>query len=697
MKTNYFRLGILVFFSLVLSLFASRSSAQPAIDRAAREIDRPIRKEVEKKMQEAPKKPPVVVEEKKRPAIKGPKFFIKEIRLDGTETFPPEDFRYIIEKYENKEVSFEELNILANEIEREYLRRGVIAACFVPPQDIKDGIVTLRVVEAKMGDIKIRQDSRLFDEDILTFYWRIKKGDTLRYDLMSESLQEMNKNPDRLVRATLQAGTAPGTTDVILDSETWFPIHVTGSFDREGPFTTGRERWGLGIKDNNFLFVDDTLMAGISFGRDFSSQYAYHSIPVTNCGTSIMYGYSDNKAYPKKEFTDLQVDSRSRTYSIFLYQDVFYKYEYVGNLSFGLDAKDKRLRNIAGTTTRDRLRILRWGANITHTFPGCVTYMNPEISQGINGLGAKRRSDLSSRGADNTFTKFELDLSHRRALPIADMQASWRANFQFASEKLMPQEEYSLGGINSVRGYPDGDFQADNAFQTNFELLVPPFFLPDDWTLPYDDRPLKDIITGVAFIDYGYGIRRGKNHDEKREANMASIGAGVRIRLYQQVLARLEWGFVIGDNPVTETADSRFHVSIDFEDQLHREFARLKRTLREDDAKNIAWKLLDDQMKDPASPIKKEMHRHLYLAMQADKAGDLKEAKKQYGWIVKSGNALYRQAHTYVKECFKQQDALKDLDKQAKRYYREKEFDKARDAWEKVIDGAAIKPLALEI
>ena len=48
--------------------------------------------------------------------------------------------------------------------------------------------------------------------------------------IMSKSIQLMNKNADRDVSATLHAGKKPGTTDVLLDVKTRFPIHFFGSF-----------------------------------------------------------------------------------------------------------------------------------------------------------------------------------------------------------------------------------------------------------------------------------------------------------------------------------------------------------------------------------------------------------------------------------------------------------------------------------
>lgn len=542
--------------------------AQPNVDSITREVDHSAREKAEKEMVTPPKKAAVKEEEeKKAKRPEGPKFFVKTIQLTGPVSFPPEAFSPIVKKYENKEINLNDLDELATEIEKEYLKKGIIAACFVPPQGVKKDTVTLQVVEPKMGTLEIRdvEKSWFFDNDSLDFYWDIKPGKVLRYDKMSRSLQLMNKNPDRKVNANLRAGKEHGTTDILLESKTRFPIHPFVSFDTEGVPSTGLDRTGLGIRHNNFLFVDDTLLAGSMFGKDFTGFYAYHSVPITNFGTTVMYGYSDSKARPKKEYTRFGIDSRVQSGSVFVYQDIYDRANYVGVFSAGLDMKDKVTTTIAdGTLNRDRLRILRLQCTFVNRDFGGVTSISPQFSQGLNILGAQRKNPLSSRDAENTLTKFNLSLRHRRPLPFG-LGADLRFKAQLAGDKLPPLEQYFLGGIDSVRGYPSGDFLADNTVQVNAELLIPAFFIPETINIPFNKKPLKDSIKGVIFFDYGYGRLLGASNTEKSKVNFAGIGPGIRIRLFDRALVRLAWGFVVGDKPLTETANSRFHISVNFE------------------------------------------------------------------------------------------------------------------------------------
>lgn len=687
--------------------------AQPpqtaGIDRATRETDRSVRQRVDQYFQETtPRKAPKIKEPVPSEAPEGPVIEVKSITLEGIKTFPVEDFKAIAGKYENKEETMSELKVLANEIEREYLRRGVIATCFLPPQDIKDGAVTLRVVEAKMSELEIKK-MRYFNEDRIQYYWKIKPGEVLRYDKISRSIQFINKNPDRMTRAALHAGDKPETTDVTIETATNFPIHITATLDHEGSPSTGKLRKGLGVVDNNLLGLDDTLIIGYTGGTAFGGGYGYHRVPITNFGTTVMYGYSQTRAFPQKDYAPLELVSESENYSAFVYQDLFQKDEYKGEFSAGLEKSNKRAfqgsSNTAtpspGVLNIDRLTVASVSATLINRSTGNYTSIKPAFSQGLNMLGARRKNEFSSRQAENTFSKFVYTASFKQAL-VKNYQASLKFNGQIASEKLTPQQEMYLGGIDSVRGYPSGDYLADTGFYTNMELLIPAPFLPNWFKVPYGERPIKDDITGVLFFDYGYGSKRGQIQGEQTFNRMASIGAGIRVRLLNQALLRLEWGIPLDplvNRPISEGGGNRprLHFSIDFQDDWPEEVERFTKVYNDEYLSKSAWAIVDSEIKKPGSPLRKKIRENLALAQKAEELGYPKEAKKYYVKAATLGNTAHRQVETYLKENYKRMQELRRSDGEAVRLYGEGDYEKAKEIWQKIKKDARMNPLVMEI
>ncbi len=666
---------------------------------AIREVDVSARAKVEKKLLVPPKKAPGIKEEVIKPVFEGEKIFVKKIDLVGVQSFKPEDFKPIVEKYENREVYFSELSeMMVKEIEKDYLKKGVIAACFMPPQEVKDGVVVVRVVEAKMGDLKI-SDQRYFRKERLAYYWSTEKGKVLRYDQMSRDLQFLNKNPDREVRATLHAGEIPETTDVILESKTHFPLHFTGTFDREGAPATGKARLGAGFVENNLIGLDDTAIVGYTGGLDFGGIYAYHKVPVTPFGTTLLYGFSETKSFPKKDYTQYGISAMSQEISAAIYQDLYFKDAYKGDIFFGVDVKNKHVVANTGTVNNDRLRELQGGMSLLDRGSSDVTYIKGSASQGLNFLGAKRRSQYSARNAGNVFFKAIGNAQYRKALPKG-FQALAKISGQISSIALMPEEEFYMGGIDSVRGYPSGDFLADSGFVANLELTCPASFIPDWVKFPYGQRPVKEEITLLGFFDYGYGMKRSVQPGELGKRKMGGAGIGIRINLLDQATLRVEWGFVLdsmANMPYTEFDRQRLHISVDFQDDMADEIDRFQKLYKEDYIKECAWKIVNSEMKDPSSLLSQKINEYCLAADKAYAEGDFEGAKKYYERVATIGRNAYRQVEVYVRESYKHIEELKKDSALAEEFLQDGNYDKAKEMSEKVKDEAQIKPLFIKV
>jgi hemolysin activation/secretion protein len=683
-------------------LFRGIASAQDfSAARATRESDKfggEKEKQVEKELKRIPARPaaPEVEEEKPKPGEQ--RFFVKKITLIGCESFPPEDFLSFVEKFEDKDITLTELGNLSREISSEYLKRGIIAAVFLPPQEVKDHVVTMQVVEARMGELEV-QKAPFFGKKSIRYYWGIKPGEILRYDEMSKSIQMMNKNPDLEVRAALHAGDKPGTTNVTLTPRTRFPIHGQYTFDREGITTTGKERNGFGVRDNNLFGYNDTLISGISYGKNFDGIYAYHSIPVSPDGASLLYGYSYSLSTPQKDYDRYALKSTAETVTLSLRQDIYKGDNYLGDVYATFDSKDKVTwyKLGQGTLNRDRLRILTFGGSCMIRGTGSVTYLSSELNQGVNIFGtSKKNNPLSSRlGASPTYTKYTLGIQNRTSLPF-NLQQSLKFKMQIPSEKLFSQEQYGLGGIDTVRGYPPSDYLADKMALVNAELLTPLFFIPKSWKLPYAEQPIVNQITAVGFFDYGYGEHRG----DPKPHTLASFGAGLRMSFYNQVLLRLEWGFPLkppGQDFLSEGMSiGRFHISLNIEDKLPSEIERIIKEMREERMRNEAWVLVDEELAAKDSSIRKKLHDYLRLADDLYMQGRLKESKEMYEVVAAMSKSLYKQAEKYVKECGLHEKELEKKSEEALLAYRDGKLDESRMMWEDIVKESVPRPLFFE-
>lgn len=148
-----------------------------------------------------------------------------------------------------------------------------------------------------------------------------------------------------------------------------------------------------------------------------------------------------------------------------------------------------------------------------------------------------------------------------------------------------------------MRGYPSQDFLADNAIKQNFELVFPIYFIPEDYRLPYDFRALRDSLSGLIFFDYSWGATRsGDDSPLTSEANFSCFGTGIELDIYDQFSIRFLWGFQIDDPSTSDPRDSRFHLSIDLENQLPTLMERIREESLKEHIKHQAWRIIEEKI-----------------------------------------------------------------------------------------------------
>ena len=221
------------------------------------------------------------------------------------------------------------------------------------------------------------------------------------------------------------------------------------------------------------------------------------------------------------------------------------------DLETAFDISETRTKVLSGTSRRDRFRVLRFQPQGWWNDSQGGWVFSPGLSLGLKAFGAMSENNpVASRpGADPNFIKFRVDVKRVQTMPWST-QAVLDLTGQLSTSKLTPSDELSLGGATGVRGYPEGDYLADQGVVARFDYLVPLFFLPGGWRT-------------VAFIDRGYGHLRAVTGEERSSRNPMGVGVGLVFLGSKGLTARVEWGFSVGDDPLTDDSHSRVHLRIE--------------------------------------------------------------------------------------------------------------------------------------
>lgn len=478
-------------------------------------------------------------------------FFVREIHVKGSIIIPKTTLDSMTAAYENKELTLSEINQLTKAITEKYHQKGFQTSfAYLPPQQVRDGKLSIVVVEGKVGDIWT-EGNRFFRKRKIISYLPLRQGEILNVKKIQLALKRLNDNLKREVSALITAGKKPGTTDIILKVKDRFPAHADFSFDNQGIDSSGELRYGFTVTDYNFSSLDDVASVGTIFGKHFGFIFTQYQIPLPLSDTNLVMGFNHGQSNPVKDLKPLGVNSRSETYTSGI-EHTFFRGDHITmDLSGGFEIREGRTLLEARTYTRERLRILRFAPKIVAFSSQSATAFTNEFRFGIDSLGAAIHADsaVSRQGVEPSFFIFKGKLHHFQKMPL-DTKAMVQIEFQHPSRKLPSQEALYLGGGSTVRGYPEGDYLADSGFRVTVEYLLPFLFFPKDLQLPRSTTPLRKQVEMVAFVDEAYGRLRGPSDSEAGLRHLTGVGGGLRIRLYQHLFARIEWGIAVGDHPL---------------------------------------------------------------------------------------------------------------------------------------------------
>jgi hemolysin activation/secretion protein len=493
----------------------------------------------------------------------GSAFFVSEIRISGANQMPEEFLRDLARPFEGRKQTVLALQGLADQITAEYRARGYInSQAYIPPQELQSGVFVIAVLEGRIGRI-IFEGNHHYSEELLRRYCSIKEGDVLSYPQLQKTIGRLNQHSDRTVQALIRPGAQPGESDVVLK------VHEKGILlpsifaDNQGSKAVGQNRFGLGLRLNNLLRQDDTLRVGGMAGQDFASGFMEHSLPIARINSVWKTGVSNAKSLPKKQYKPYGVSSTTMDYWGGLETSLVKAERWALDWKTLMNFKESRTLFLSGTDSRERLRVVRLGPALTLRDPGGVTLFDAQLSLGLDALGAALYQASSQR--DNVgpdFTIIEPSVERIQKMPLGTrLWVSGKGHL--SPDKLPSSEQLSLGGADSVRGYPEGDFFADQGFLMKAEYLVPFFVVPDNWKMPWSRNRLRDDLDFALFFDQGCGRFRSPATDQRGSECLSGTGVGVRARISENIHFTTDFAYAVGADPVA--SDQRFRIHSAFQ------------------------------------------------------------------------------------------------------------------------------------
>jgi len=538
--------------------------------------------EEEKKKREQitePKAPPVIEKPERPRPPKGAevKVRVTEIRFSGNTVFKKKELRKVVASALGKELTLRELNEVAGLVSEYYVGKGyIMARAYLPPQEIRKGVVEIAILEGELGTIEVTGNARYSTSTILRALEPVRERELVHESTLETALNELNDYPGLRVRANLKPGARLGVTDLAVTARERIPYTLLVDVDNYGSRLTGPWRYGGEVGIGNILGIGDNLRLKYSESDDnlFFANVGY-LIPVTSFGTKVELNYIHSENVIGEEFAFVRPEGRADIASV----DILQTLTRTGALSLtavgGFDFKT--IRNLltrdgpsSVLATKDELRIFRLGLRGDYRDPLLGrTYFGLTMHHGVTFWGGSNQDapQTSFAGAGpGSWSKGTLDLARFQSLGFPFLQGLpvlpkvlndsyliLRATGQVASDRLLSPERFSIGGYYTVRGYPIAERIGDNGYAATAEMIVP---VPSSANVPFSSLSWKEMVQVAAFVDHGGTFATPlRSTAQGGFGYLTGAGGGLRINLpfgvFQPVdrgvlTLKIDWASAIG-------------------------------------------------------------------------------------------------------------------------------------------------------
>ena len=475
---------------------------------------------------------------------------VKAFHLSGLTVVPEEKVQALLEPYRNRDLTLTQLHEAATVVQ-EYLRgTGYFIRVYVPTQDVKDGVVELRIVESRIGAIDIQRGEGLRVNDAtIRRYFELQgqaAGELLQQAKIEHDLLLVNDLAGVRVRAILVPGNDPGSTTLMLNALAEPFVQGYLSADNAGNKFTGRERADADVRINSPLGIGDQISLRGSVSSHSNYARVAYTVPVTATGLAIGAAYSYNTYRLCCEFSAL--DQNGWAQAVNLYATYPLMRSPSRNVSVSLVYADRRIvGNALGAQISDH-RDNSWTPGVygdwqdNWTGAAARSSWSVQLATGRIDLSASpdQAADAATAGTAGRFQKTAFNLARTQRL-----NDQWTllaaARGQVASKNLESSEKLFLGGISGVRAYPTGEAIGDSGFIVNVEV----------------QREIAPQWIGSVFLDYGYiqlhqnpwANWQAGNPTIQNKYGLSGAGLGATWQPNPRVTVRAILAAPVGSNP----------------------------------------------------------------------------------------------------------------------------------------------------
>lgn len=500
------------------------------------------------------------------------RFAITAFDISGVTKLSAAEIERIVYAHAGPDRTPQDVEAARKAIQDAYAEKGyeavVVEVPGQPPELFRQGIVQIQVSEAPIGQVRV-VDARHHSAAVVRRQVpSLVEGQPVDLKALQADVSAANRFPDRTITPSFKAGTEPRTVDIELKVKDELPFHAALELNNDHGPSTEPLRLSYTLRYTDLWkaghSVSATYIVAPQNKRESEVFSGSYTAPLIGTSWTMMaYGYKSNSNIAALGGSNVLGDG----YQIGL--RAIYRLpaeKTFQSISFGPDFKDFQQNIFVGGVAAGSAPIRYIPMVAEYSLAGADDKNSYDLTLGVTaGVRAIKRircvvinpalpcepvDQFRDREVDSNenFVHFNASAAYSLVLP-EDFVAAFRLTGQFADSHLVTNEQFSVGGLTSVRGYLQSEAVGDDGIGTSFELRSPSI------------APLLgkyvDELRFYGFVDSGYVHVRRVLAEQQSEFGLVSVGGGARIGLFKYLMGEIAVGVPLRDGPVSKRGDPR--------------------------------------------------------------------------------------------------------------------------------------------
>jgi hemolysin activation/secretion protein len=462
-----------------------------------------------------------------------PMFRLRGVVMEGNALLPGDVIAAAYHRYLGKTVSQADLVAIARAISDRYRDAGYhLTRAIVPPQDIKDGRVRIKVIEGRITDVVIKGE-RAAEFGVRRVLDPIVAEGTSRSATLERQLLLVNDLPGIRIADTAieEIGTGSGRFRLTVYIHSW-RNYTSVSLDNRGIAAIGPLQSFFSSSFNSYVVGGDAFGVNVSTTPSKPDELAFgrvfYNAPVGVDGARVGFVASYGLERPGDERAAIGTNDQSQSYEVRGSIVPIRTRDASLWLTGAVGAGEFDEWTMFGTNYHDHIRTVSFTADYQmHDRLDGWNYWTVGARQGLPILGASERGDpfLSRDDASGTFSK--LNIYYTRYQPLSDI---WSVKMSFAgqlvSSPLLAAEEFYLGSPFG-RGWWGEETGGDNGVGGSLELR-------------FDQKLDHSFLKGYQLYGYIDRTVAWNFHSDGEVLSLTLTGVGARFYLPEDLQAGVE-------------------------------------------------------------------------------------------------------------------------------------------------------------